>query len=334
MSLLNEPLTPPPTNPTVHSIHSCFGCGLSLLTAPFIALVAGHQHQWHTDCLRCCECEKSLSSSCFLRNGRIYCKSDYLKLSRVSVKCSKCYRIISPSDWVRRAGSHVYHLACFACDLCQRQLSTGEQFTIDNQTDDMRLLCKLHFGVTSEGDSHDSSSNDSMSSSTPKSSKTKRVRTTFTEDQLKILQDNFQTDSNPDGQDLERIANTTGLSKRVTQVWFQNSRARQKKHLNKNRVPIVGESVINSRLLGNGSSIASIGQGGTRGSIGGNGGGIGGGGGNINGGNVHNSISGIGTSSGNTSGSSWGGNTVGEIHSNSNQSWSLSNAHCSDGNSN
>uniref|UniRef100_A0A915K703 Homeobox domain-containing protein n=1 Tax=Romanomermis culicivorax TaxID=13658 RepID=A0A915K703_ROMCU len=51
--------------------------------------------------------------------------------------------------------------------------------------------------------------------------KTKRVRTTFTEDQLQILQVSFQQDSNPDGQDLERIANLTGLSKRVTQVWFQ-----------------------------------------------------------------------------------------------------------------
>lgn len=61
-------------------------------------------------------------------------------------------------------------------------------------------------------------------------SKAKRVRTTFTEDQLQILQANFQIDSNPDGQDLERIASLTGLSKRVTQVWFQNSRARQKKH--------------------------------------------------------------------------------------------------------
>lgn len=59
--------------------------------------------------------------------------------------------------------------------------------------------------------------------------KTKRVRTTFTEEQIQVLQANFQLDSNPDGQDLERIAQITGLSKRVTQVWFQNSRARQKK---------------------------------------------------------------------------------------------------------
>ena len=46
------------------------------------------------------------------------------------------------------------------------------------------------------------------------------MRTTFTEEQVQILQANFQIDSNPDGQDLERIAQITGLSKRVTQVFI------------------------------------------------------------------------------------------------------------------
>jgi hypothetical protein len=41
--------------------------------------------------------------------------------------------------------------------------------------------------------------------------KNKRVRTTFTEEQLQILQANFEVDSNPDGQDLERIAQITGM---------------------------------------------------------------------------------------------------------------------------
>jgi hypothetical protein len=47
------------------------------------------------------------------------------------------------------------------------------------------------------------------------------VRTTFGEEQLAILQEHFKVDSNPDGADLERIAQLTGLTKRVTQVWFQ-----------------------------------------------------------------------------------------------------------------
>lgn len=77
-------------------------------------------------------------------------------------------------------------------------------------------------------------------------SKSKRVRTTFTEDQLSILQTHFQIDSNPDGQDLERIATITGLSKRVTQVWFQNSRARQKKYLIKRKPSSASSSVASA----------------------------------------------------------------------------------------
>ncbi|CAH0703655.1 unnamed protein product [Spodoptera exigua] len=139
-------------------------------------------------------------------------------------KCSKCCRGISSSDWVRKAREQVYHLACFACDACGRQLSTGEQFALHED----RVLCKPHYLETLDGGSI--SSDDGCDSEGYHKSKAKRVRTTFTEEQLQVLQANFQLDSNPDGQDLERIAQVTGLSKRVTQVWFQNSRARQKKH--------------------------------------------------------------------------------------------------------
>ncbi|XP_057312109.1 LIM/homeobox protein Awh-like [Hydractinia symbiolongicarpus] len=162
--------------------------------------------------------------------------------THLEIKCCSCHRGIQSSDWVRRAKQNVYHLACFACDVCKRQLSTGEEFALlDN-----RILCKLHYveqlelpAVLTEPhpihrpvSSHaELSPNPSLESENiwMKPNRNKRVRTSFSEEQVQVLQANFEVDANPDSSELERIASDVSLPKRVTQVWFQNSRARQKK---------------------------------------------------------------------------------------------------------
>ncbi|XP_057277943.1 LOW QUALITY PROTEIN: zinc finger homeobox protein 3-like, partial [Pezoporus wallicus] len=57
----------------------------------------------------------------------------------------------------------------------------------------------------------------------------KRLRTTITSEQLEILYQKYLLDSNPTRKMLDHIAHEVGLKKRVVQVWFQNTRARERK---------------------------------------------------------------------------------------------------------
>ncbi|XP_067652844.1 zinc finger homeobox protein 4-like isoform X2 [Haliotis asinina] len=57
----------------------------------------------------------------------------------------------------------------------------------------------------------------------------KRLRTTILPEQLDYLYQKYQLDCNPSRKQLESIAAEVGLKKRVVQVWFQNTRARERK---------------------------------------------------------------------------------------------------------
>jgi len=56
--------------------------------------------------------------------------------------------------------------------------------------------------------------------------KTKRARTSFKHNQLRIMKSHFQMNQNPDSRELKDLATKTGLDKKVLQVWFQNARAK------------------------------------------------------------------------------------------------------------
>jgi len=165
---------------------------------------------------------------------------------QLDIKCSSCQRAIQSSDWIRRAKKNIYHLACFSCGICKRQLSTGEEFALKDEV----ILCKLHYveqlemppAMVSDPSphtlhmplslsEHTSGGLDSETTQWLKTNRNKRMRTSFNEEQVQVLQANFEIDANPDSAELERIAADVSLPKRVTQVWFQNARARQKKQL-------------------------------------------------------------------------------------------------------
>ena len=51
----------------------------------------------------------------------------YVLLRVYGTKCQACKEGLCPEDLVRKTVSGVYHVKCFSCSVCNRQLETGEQ---------------------------------------------------------------------------------------------------------------------------------------------------------------------------------------------------------------
>ncbi|XP_055965469.1 LIM homeobox transcription factor 1-alpha-like, partial [Sorex fumeus] len=91
---------------------------------------------WHEQCVQCASCKEPLQTTCFYRDKKVYCKYDYEKL--FAVKCGGCFEAIAPSELVMRAQKSVYHLGCFCCCVCERQLRKGDEFVLKEG----QLLCR------------------------------------------------------------------------------------------------------------------------------------------------------------------------------------------------
>ena len=82
---------------------------------------------------------------CQMRDPPMITMSDSMKfLCRCfGPKCGGCGEKIHYQDFVRKARDKVYHLRCFTCSLCSKQLSTGEVLYL--QPGDEGFVCKDHY---------------------------------------------------------------------------------------------------------------------------------------------------------------------------------------------
>lgn len=266
------------TNIKKQNYSNCVGCGRQIHDQ-YILQVAPDL-EWHAACLKCQECRQFLDESCtcFVRDGKTYCKRDYVRL--FGTKCDKCGCSFSKNDFVMRAKTKIYHLECFRCTACSRHLIPGDEFAL---RDGNSLFCKMdndaldklaqsevdssgiefrdgnnQITTNSTGSNNNSSEFGSMSESESETgshknirvrgSKTSssndgktRVRTVLNEKQLHTLTTWFQMNPKPDALMKEQLVEMTGLSPRVIRVWFQNKRCKHNKKANQLKIQMEQE---------------------------------------------------------------------------------------------
>ncbi|XP_050686691.1 LIM/homeobox protein Lhx1-like [Eriocheir sinensis] len=125
----------------------CAGCDKPIMDKFLLTVL---ERTWHAECVRCVDCGCALTDKCFSREGKLFCRSDFFRLvseadgwqPRFGTKCSGCLQGISPQDLVRKARDRVFHLKCFTCCVCRKQLSTGEELYV---LDENKFICKQDY---------------------------------------------------------------------------------------------------------------------------------------------------------------------------------------------
>ena len=57
-------------------------------------------------------------------------------------RCGGCQQGMAPDDMVRHSNEETYHLDCFACYVCGKQFSTGEEYYL---MENKKLVCKADY---------------------------------------------------------------------------------------------------------------------------------------------------------------------------------------------
>lgn len=226
----------------------CEGCGEPIFDRFVMRL---SESSWHEECLFCSQCHAPLQSSCYHREGKLFCRGDYERI--FGVKCDRCGVVLSPHDLVMRTMAYIFHLGCFQCVMCGQPLQRGDQYVLRAgqlicRTDfEKELYMMQSFGGMDQGHRWmgDELAYDEVGGGRPRDGRRgpKRPRTILTAAQRRQFKASFEISPKPCRKVREALAKDTGLSVRVVQVWFQNQRAKMKKMQRRNKTDKDGKPI-------------------------------------------------------------------------------------------
>ncbi|KAJ8922151.1 hypothetical protein NQ315_004086 [Exocentrus adspersus] len=192
---------------------------------------------YHLHCFSCTSCGIPLSKGDHfgMREGLIYCRPHYENLDFCDSN--------DPMDVMFRGGDSPGYYPPNTPQhhkgrpkkrkIASEEVSPcGEiPVTMRMAASTLEMLQQGELSSSMESLSYDSSVTSPASSNGHQTQRTKRMRTSFKHHQLRTMKTYFAINQNPDAKDLKQLAQKTGLSKRVLQVWFQNARAKWRRNL-------------------------------------------------------------------------------------------------------
>ncbi|KAM7406083.1 hypothetical protein PAMP_000485 [Pampus punctatissimus] len=156
----------------------CAGCNRKIKDR---YLLKALDKYWHEDCLKCacCDCRLGeVGSTLYTKANLILCRRDYLRQEKTHThlsplttntkvmplqglcdmkksqkkfftfwlfgttgNCAACSKLIPAFEMVMRARDNVYHLDCFACQLCNQRFCVGDKFFLKNNM----ILCQMDY---------------------------------------------------------------------------------------------------------------------------------------------------------------------------------------------
>uniref|UniRef100_A0A8C2CYK3 LIM/homeobox protein Lhx9 n=1 Tax=Cyprinus carpio TaxID=7962 RepID=A0A8C2CYK3_CYPCA len=187
------------------SLQRCARCHLGI-SASEVVMRAGDL-VYHLSCFSCATCDKVLFTGDHygMRETSVYCRVHFEMMLQRECHTGLYYSDMSPGEPNPESGT------------------CSEGTPVHRGRARKRKNCDATDHVAYNSDVSDMGVDLSERVSCQKS---KRMRTSFKHHQLRSMQNFFTHNHNPDAKDLKELAQKTGLTKRVLQVWFQNTRAK------------------------------------------------------------------------------------------------------------